>query len=593
MQLYLPTPEQQASSPAPPAAGPAITRNSSPFASSATGHSSGSAISLAHTPTDKSGPKDNPYADPNALVPFATPQDAKSYQAVASKITAVPLPDPHEVARQFIKDKLGVDGDTIVLAHFRDDNARAQGRPDSTQTLTEAVMQGFMPLQNHDKFNAATGLIGGIFGGGASPTATGFFFDLLHSDSLGDALRKGGAFAWSRTGPGWLYNAISAPGNAVDRAKEEFRDTDSAYGLFKNNGEGYSSKNSYELTPSEVREKFSASTPTEELPYIKTWNKKLDDYWRDNKETFPIAARYNFVEQARAARDSGELTPEQYKLVMKGGAPGVPLKGPITFKQISEPAPPDPSVTVQRLDINGYQATNVVRFKATDGSEVMYIPGNEPSPFVPLRNKMNGIGWLGQQADPSKREAFLSHFSLYNRMDGAFHSGVETGLDKLVAGKWAPAYLNYNDHTGKNDIKEDVFVDMRDRTEDRLSDDSKRQTNNGWDGAKNAMNRAFPIMGPVGNAGAFGTSVDTALNGKNSEEIKQGAIGAIDAGFFSGVDIGAVAGHPTQHPLPKAALNTPASAPPHTALLSALRQSVAAHGSMGPVLGVFLPRQTP
>ncbi len=522
-----------------PEAGPTITTNASPFPSDVSGHSSKPAA-----PASKNAPAST--SDQAVLVPFATPEDANKYQAVATKVTAVPMPNPHEVAREFIKAKLGVDGDTIVLAHFRDDDARAQGKPDSTQTLTEAVMEAFIGQQNHDKYNATTGLLGGILAGGASPSATGFFFDLFHSDNVGDAFRKAGTFLWSRTLPGYLYNTFSAPGNVIDKAKEEFRNQDSAYGLYKNNGKGYSSENSYELKPSEVREKFSASTPHDELPYIQTWKKALDDYWSDNKESFPTAARYNFVQEARAARDNGELTPEQYKLVMKGGAPGVPLKGPVTFEQISKPMPPDPTVTVQRLDINGYQATNIVRFKDADGGEVMFIPGNKPS-FVPLRHKKDGIDWLTQQNTPPKREAFLGHFSLYNRMDGAFHSGVETGFDKLVAGKWAPAYLNYNDHTGKNDIKEDVFVDMRDRTQDRLNDDAKRQTNNAWDGTKNTINRASAILGPVGNVLGIGTGVDTALNGKNSEDLKQGPIDAIDSGINAAVDVGAgamVARHP-------------------------------------------------
>lgn len=526
-----------------PEAGPTITTNASPFPSDASGHSSKPAA-----PASKNAPAST--SDQAVLVPFATPEDAKSYQAVATKVTAVPMPDPHEVARQFIKAKLGVDGDTIVLAHFKDDDARTQGKPDSTQTLTEAVMEAFMGQQNHDKYNATTGLLGGILAGGASPSATGFLFDLFHSDNVGDAFRKAGTFLWSRTGPGYLYNTLSAPGNVVDNAKEEFRNADSAYGLYKNNGEGYTNKNSYELKPSEVRAKFSASTPSEELPYIQAWKKNQDDYWRDNKESFPTAARYNFVQEARAARDNGELTPEQYKLVMKGGAPGVPLKGPVTFEQISTPAPPDPAVTVQRFDINGYQATNILRFKATDGSEVMFIPGNKPS-FVPLRHKKDGIDWLTQQDKPPKREAFLGHFSLYNRMDGAFHSGVETGLDKLVGSKWAPAYLNYNDHTGKNDIKEDVFVDMRDRTQDRLNDDAKRQTNNAWDGTKNTINRASAILGPVGNVLGIGTGVDTALNGKNSKEIQQGSIDAIDSGIGAALDSGAGA-MAARHPKPDA-----------------------------------------
>ncbi|GGA23316.1 hypothetical protein GCM10010981_09540 [Dyella nitratireducens] len=498
-------------------------------------------------------------------MPFATHHDAQRYQQALTHILARPEIDAHEVAKQFIHRTLGVDGDDIVLAHFKDDAARAEGKPDSVQTLTDAVMDGFKDFQNHDtKTNSAADrikevnnafapsrmdLLGGLMFGGNSPTPIGFVDDLSHSTSVGDGLKKIGNFLWSRTLPGWIKNTFFGKDNVVEKVKEDLRSVDGAYGLFKNNGKGYSKENSYELKPSEVADKFAASTPFGELPYIKGLNKELDSAWKHTKD-WPTVARYNFVEEARAARDSGELTPEQYRLVMRGGAPGVPLKGPVTFEQISKPMPPDPSVSVERFDINGYPSTNILRFKRADGKdvdgkkEVMYIPGIKP-PFVTLRDKGEGIQWLKSQAadkDPAKqkdftkREALLGHFSIYDRQEGTFHSGVEKGFDGLVDGSWAPSYLNYYDGQDRNKIRTDVFEDMHTQTDSRLRSDAKMQSRTAWEGWRDTINRASAAFGPVGGVIQVAVGVDTAINGKTYEERHGGVIDVGDGIIYTAAD---------------------------------------------------------
>lgn len=478
-------------------------------------------------------------------MPFATKHDAQSYQAVATRIQNHPEPNANDVANQFIRSKLGVDGDSIVVAHFKDDTARAQGKPDSTKTLTDVVMGGLMNLEGHGAVPGTLGLLGGLFNGGESSlSAMGFIDDLSHSKSWGDGLKKIGNFLWSRTLPGWIQNTFFSKGNVIDNAMEQYKDIDTSYGLFKNNGTGYSKENSYELKPSEVYDKFRATTTFAELPYIKTLHGKFDSYWNDVKNDWPTAARYNFAQEARAARDNGELTPEQYRLVMKGGAPGVPLKGPVTFEQISTPVPPDPSVSVERFDINGYPSTNILRFKSADGhGEVMYVPGNKP-PFVPLRNKEESLQWATSQAkDPPKRGALLGHFSIYNRQDGHFHYGVEAGLDGLANGSWAPNYLNYYDSQDRNKIRTDVFEDMRTQTDHRLREDAGMQTSTAWEGWSRTLDRDSLALAPLGLAGPvqLGLGVDHAVNGRTYKARHDGLVQAGDGVAYSMTDLGFIA----------------------------------------------------
>jgi len=537
-QPYTVATEDSASSLPTTTAGPTITTNGGSFSANSSSRPQGSTIPPSHVPALPSGPIHSAYEDENNLVPFATKDDADSYQAVATRIQDHPEPNVREVANQLIRSKLGVDGDSIVIAHFKDDTARAQGKPDSTKTLTDVVMDGLRDFQGHGAVPATLGVIGGVFMGGDSSSPATFVNDLIHSDSFGDGLKKIGNFLWSRTLPGWIQNTFFSDGNVIDKAKEEYQDIDTSYGLFKNNGKGYSKENSYELKPSEVYDKFRATTTFGELPYIKTLNGKIDSYWNDMKNDWPIAARYNFVEQARAARDNGELTPEQYRLVMKGGAPGVPLKGPVTFEQISKPAPPDPSVSVERFDINGYPSTNILRFKGADvDGEVMYVPGNKP-PFVPLSNKEESLQWTTSQAKPPRREALLGHFSIFNRQDGSFHYGVEAGLDGLANGSWAPSYLNYYDGQDRNKIRTDVFEDMRTQTDNRLREDAYMQTRTAWDGWSRTIDRDSLVFGPVLAGGVqLGLGVDRAVNGRTYKERQDGVVQAVDGGIYTGMDI--------------------------------------------------------
>lgn len=536
------TSEHQSFKPAAQEANPAITPGnpSSSFAK-ASGNTT-----LYKNQQSQDAAKPSPSNQPapesqDDLVPFATPEDERRYRELATRIKNHPLPNARQVAKEFIKERLGVDGDTISLAHFPNDEARAHGKPDSVQLLTDAVMDAFTGLQDHGSLPAAATVAGGVF---PSP---GRIFDALIHGNFSATSKE-----FSKFGNPFNVDLVGSSINmyiATHGAKENLRDVDEAYGLFKNNGKGYVKENSYELKPSEVYDKFRAVTNTRELPYIKALNKNISNYWKDERKDWPTAARMACVAEARNRLNERTLRPEDYKLFMEGMAPGVPLKAnaPVTFEQISTPMPPDPSVTVQRLDINGYQATNIYRVKRADGSGVMYAPGSEP-PIVPFRHKDDELNWIKTQAnDPAmktdkakkaKKEALLGYFPRYDRMDGTFHSGVETGLDKLVNGSWAPAYLNYNDHTGKNDVKSDVFEDMATRTENRLAKDAYMETNNAWDGWKKTINNAALVFGPLGGPVQMGLGIDTVSHPKNADDLKDGVINIVDGAIFTAMDLG-------------------------------------------------------
>jgi hypothetical protein len=362
--------------------------------------------------TTPSAPASNTLADtpPNALAPLASDQDRRDFQALQSA-AAAPVPEARQVAREMIQKNLGIDGDQYQIAHFKDADSRRQGQPDQTMTLTQAVMQAFPGTATHGAGTAVMDTLGGLMSGGNSPTPAGVVSELAHSQSIGDFFQTAGRFLWSRTGPGYAYNTFFSDGNMPETVKQDLRSLDHAFGLYPTNGKGFSEANQAALAPSQLVETFQGSA-LHELPYVHALNSKMDAYWDNAKSDWPTVARYQFVTQARQARADGSLTQAQYETVMKGGAPTVPLDGPVTLAQLRQSAPPDPTVKVERFDINGYPATNIVRFKGADPSEVMYVPGNTPSPFVTSRSWGERGQWVVDQGkDPDKQRQLLAHFS--------------------------------------------------------------------------------------------------------------------------------------------------------------------------------------
>ncbi|TDA48795.1 dermonecrotic toxin domain-containing protein [Burkholderia pyrrocinia] len=477
---------------------------------------------------DKSIVHDRPR---RAINPFVSERDRKAFRTIQAKLESRPVPDARQAARDFIRRQLGIDGDKYIVAHFKTPEARAQGKPDESMTLTDAVMQNFPGFTDQGFIPATEDAVGGLCGGGqASPSAAGSINRIAHSKSIGDFFRRLGELLWSRTGPGYVYNTFINQGNIQQTASEHNRPVDDAFGIYNANGKGFSEENRSYLTPSKVASTFKAKSLGGQLPYIKKLNNDLDAYWDQSKKDWPSLARYNFVTQARAARDAGKLTQADYELVMKGGAPGIPLNGPMTLDQLRQSSKSDPSVGVERLDINGYPATDIVRFIAPDKSEVVYIPGRQP-PFESIKSGQSREWLVDEAKDPSRLNALLSHFSEYNKQDGAFYSGVKTALEGLAKGEsWN---TNYNHEA----IGDDVFDDMRAQVEKRMSSDANMQTRNAWEDWRHTLNRISVMLGPLGMPVQFGTGLDQTLNGKTEQERRDGVIQVEDAtlNIFAGI----------------------------------------------------------
>lgn len=465
-----------------------------------------------------------------ASLTFATMADAKAFEDISARVAAVSPPDPREVARAFIREYLKIDGDDYVVAHFRGPGGRRRGKPDHTVPLVDAVMEAFPEQAGYSTFAAAADTVGGLGGGGHSPGIVELGEHLIHASSVKGVFGDLWHFLWSRTGPGYLYTTFFAKGNVIETAKEESRDVNEAFGIFRKGGFTAEYASPHRL--SDVLDHAKAPSAFAELPYILRLKGELDTYWREHRANWAVVARYQFVLRARAAHASGLLDDKQFRLVMHGGAPHVPLSGPITLDHLRTSSR-DASVPTRRFDINGYTASNLVRFVAEDGSEVMYVPGFDPS-FVVAGSEKALRQWVYEQAqDPHTLDALLSHFSIKDSQDGVFWTGVRHGLEKIGKGQWKHDGRAI-DHTNAA-IAGDVFDDMRDATERRTRTDALVQTRNAWETWRVTVNRTAALLSPLGFVRPLvipvqvalavvdtGTGIEQGVDGKTLEERKRG-----------------------------------------------------------------------
>lgn len=479
---------------------------------------------------EASAPQEQPATETwLASLEFATADDAEAFAELATNAAVSPV-DPRAVARAFVREHLGIDGEDYVVAHFRNARDRSRGAPDHTVPLIDAVMEAFPEQAGYSTFATAADAIGGLNNGAHSLNIVQLGEQVAHESSARNVFVDLGAFLWSRTGPGYLYMTFFAKGNAIETAKEESRDVDEAFGLYRKGS--FTSEHRSPLRLSDVVKKFKAPSAFSELPYISRLNGELDKYWREHKADWTVLARYQFVLRARAAHASGRLGDEQFELVMRGGAPRVPLAGPVTLSQLRESSR-DTAVQVRRFDINGYTASNLVRFVAADGSEVMYVPGFDPS-FVVADSERALRQWVLEQAmDPRSLEALLSHFSIYDSQDGVFWTGVRHGLEKIGNGQWQNDGQAI-DHRNAA-IAGDVFDDMRNATERRVREDARMQTRNAWETWRVTTNRSAALLSPLGFIRPLvvpvqvalavvgtGTGIEQGVDGRTLEERKQG-----------------------------------------------------------------------
>ncbi|MFS1582897.1 MAG: dermonecrotic toxin domain-containing protein [Candidatus Arsenophonus phytopathogenicus] len=301
-------------------------------------------------------------------------------------------------------------------------------------------------------------------------------------------------------------------------------------GIFRFGKEYFGEKNQVRILPSDLRKILN------ENDFYALVKNSLNTFWENHEDDMLTLAKADFVSKARRSMLEGLLSDNDYKFVMQTVVPHIPLEGPVTINQLSSKN--HSHGCVYTLDINGYISNDILRFIKNDGHEILYIPG-ERRPFEVFENDKEMRHWIVKQAkDPKKSSRLENHFSLYDRQDGIFHTGVDNGLLHLALRSWDVKEI---DKYGNYFFVDDALSTVVKKTKERSFSDAdtiiKSNTEVSWEqwlGYTKIANQIFgPIIGLVGGAfgaglatGAFvaqiGMEVHQAVIGDTEEERKQG-----------------------------------------------------------------------
>ncbi|NNA57123.1 membrane-targeted effector domain-containing toxin [Pseudomonas koreensis] len=279
-----------------------------------------------------------------------------------------------------------------------------------------------------------------------------------------------------------------------------------------------------------------------DINFSALYRERLTAFWQTSAADFRTLAKCNFLIEAVKARDKRQLSDEDFRFITE--AVTGPLTWPVTLNMLqTEHACPS---TVRAVDIDGHVATNLLRFVAPKGRQIIYLPG-ESSAFKVLETAVDMHYWVLQRMNTdAERKAFMTHFPLAERQ--TINDNLTDLMNRLVStwGKYDHHLIN-----GKNLIVDgDAFSWLRDSSKDAMfAEADLLLTSNGdlreklWIGYLTAGIKVFGPMAVVGwpvalpvvgaSIASLGLNIDQAVNAKTAQERKAGVLGAV----FAGIDL--------------------------------------------------------
>ncbi|WP_429429471.1 dermonecrotic toxin domain-containing protein [Pseudomonas frederiksbergensis] len=278
------------------------------------------------------------------------------------------------------------------------------------------------------------------------------------------------------------------------------------------------------------------------IDFSTLYTDRLTAFWNDCGTDFRTLAKCNFLIKAVQARDKRQLSDEDFQFVTKEVFG--PTIWPVSL-QLLQSEHPDTDC-IRTLDVAGYVASNILRFVAPKGRQIVYLPG-ETDAFQVLETATDMHYWMLQRLNKEEeRQAFMTHFSLADRQRIA--ESITDLMNRLVStwGKYDHRLINQENQV----IRGDAFSWLRDSTRAAMfAEAALSLTSNGdlrkklWVGYLSAGMKVFGPMAVVGwpvalpligaSIANMGLNVGQAINGKTAEERKAGTVGAV----LSGIDV--------------------------------------------------------
>lgn len=278
------------------------------------------------------------------------------------------------------------------------------------------------------------------------------------------------------------------------------------------------------------------------IDFSSLYTSRLTNFWKDCGSGFRTLAKCNFLIKAVQARDTRQLSDEDFQFVTNAAIG--PITWPVTLQMLQSLHPCTSSV--RTLDVSEYVANNILRFVAPKGRQIIYQPG-ETNAFQILETTSDMHNWVLEQVlEEQTTRQFITHFSLADRQT------ITENLNDFRA----PLFDTWNkgDHHLINQKKQlitgDAFTWLSDSSKAAMFAEAELSlTSNGdlrkklWIGYLSAGLKVFGPMAVVGwpialpvigaSIANMGLNIDQAVNGKTSEERKAGILGAV----LSGIDL--------------------------------------------------------
>ena len=328
--------------------------------------------------------------------------------------------------------------------------------------------------------------------------------------------------------------------NANDQDAEDDLQAMSGFYTEGPEAQAYDEANEVRLLPQDVLEAFWT------LDFKTRFNTQLSSFWQTCADDFRTLVKANFIAKAIEDHRHHHLDDEQFSSLMM--ALGINPMKPVTLMALQADSRQRAGVRIAKLDIAGYEATDMLRIIEPGGRQFLYMPG-EVNAFQVFDTPDDLQCWLMTQTNqPTNRARFMSHFPLAQHAERDHAAGLNHALDMMFS-HWGPNTLklvNRNDQT----VADDPFTHLRDCMRSRMQADADYALHsNGelrkqmWMGYLKAFGQTFgalaaldwPVALAAMGAGLadVGLNIDQAIHGHTTAERKNGVVGAV----LSSIDV--------------------------------------------------------
>lgn len=214
----------------------------------------------------------------------------------------------------------------------------------------------------------------------------------------------------------------------------------------------------------------------------------LTAFWEKQTDSYTALSKMSFVKAIKLQSLDGTLGPEETALALRVMGPFAQKPWPeLSVQDFMRRTLQDPNLDIGVLSVNGMKSTDLlcVTDKKTQLT-LLYIPGNS-SPLHRFDNPEQMGVWLAKQAaDPVKRAALMTHFSLDDQADKTFSDGVHQSLQGL--GAWSEAQEKHGFSLGEvNDWSPGRYIKVDPLSGDPFQQITTRQKSRSFSDADNAI----------------------------------------------------------------------------------------------------------